>query len=78
MKQTFFIRADNGIYDHPCDVASVPLEGDHGTAFGGSAWGDHPDPPDCIEWQVVEGIDFDAWLATHGWRRLSQGSINGG
>jgi len=58
MKQTLFHRATDASYpDTACDVASAPVIAiSTGTPAGyvGLAWGEHPDPPDCLRWQVLD------------------------
>lgn len=58
MKQTLFHRATNAVYPGTCcDVAGASVvdavTGDP-AGYIGLVWGEHPEPPDCLHWQVFD------------------------
>lgn len=65
---TLFHRATDAVYSPPCDVASVPVVDMDGTPAGfvGASWGEHPDPPDCLNWAIIPPEEIDATLAIWG------------
>lgn len=58
MKLTLFHRATNAVYAHPCDSATIAVldAADAPAGFIGAAWGEHLDPPDVLDWAVLEPV----------------------
>lgn len=73
MKLTLFHRATNANYDHPCDCAAIAVldDADAPAGFIGASWGEHPDPPDALDWAVLEpeGDAVEVTLSFWGLRR---------
>lgn len=67
MNLTLFHRATTDAYPPPCDVADVPVfDADEQPAgYIGAAWGEWPNPPDCLHWAITtpEGVDdtLESW-----------------
>lgn len=68
---TLFHRATDAEYAPPCDVASMPVldDADQPAGFVGAAWGEWPDPEDCLHWAICLPDEVDAVLATWGLHR---------
>lgn len=68
---TLFHRATDAEYPPPCDLASVPVldENDQPAGFIGASWGEWPDPPDCLHWQITTPDGVDDCLAAWGLHR---------
>lgn len=71
MNLTLFHRATEDEYPPPCDLASVPVfdVDDQPAGFVGAAWGEWPDPPDCLHWAITNSDDIDLVLASWGLHR---------
>jgi hypothetical protein len=58
MKQTLFHRATDAMYaDTCCDCATIPVSfvaDDEPAGYLGATWGEHPEPPACLHWTVLE------------------------
>lgn len=56
MKLTLFHRTTDALYDHPCDCANVRVldSSEQPAGFIGASWGEFSDPPDCVDWAILE------------------------